>query len=68
MLNLFSRHYLPLKPFGGLTTGTKQRRPADAVSEDAARPDFDLSDFDDSPPTEPGGYWHEQMDDAVTVS
>lgn len=68
MLNLFSRHYFPLQPFGGFANGLKKKLPADAAFEGAVRPDFDLSDFDDSPPTEPGGYWHEQTDDAVVVS
>jgi hypothetical protein len=41
----------------------KVRRPqvtsaGTACFDAATRPDFDLSDFDESPPTVPGGYWH----------
>jgi hypothetical protein len=29
-----------------------------ATASGDTAPDFDLSDFDESPPTVPGGYWH----------
>lgn len=43
---------------------------AAAVACDAARPDFDPSDFQEPTPTIPGGYWHgsdESRDDAPKV-
>jgi hypothetical protein len=69
MFHLFSRH--PLSPV--LMRGAaRQRLSAEATTvSNLSRPDFDPSDFDESPPTVPGGYWHrkdESQEDTTKMS
>jgi hypothetical protein len=69
MFHLFSRH--PLPP-AFMREAARQQLGAGATTvTDVSRPDFDPSDFDESPPTVPGGYWHRKDDsreDATKVS
>jgi hypothetical protein len=70
MLNLFLRHHLQHR---SLSSSSRSQPPkqASAARGTAARPDFDLSDFEEPTPTMPGGYWHasaEQEDDAPALS
>ena len=55
MFNLLHSSLLP-----AIQRGFSRRTWVEASTavRDSAQPDFDLSDFDDSPPTVPGGYWH----------
>ena len=69
MLNLFSRRYMPPQS----SSRARMQRPVDTATApgSTARPDFDLSDFDEPTPTLPGSYWHtsdEQRDDVPRVS
>jgi hypothetical protein len=60
MFHLFSRHTLPPVFMRG---AARQQLDAGAtIVSDVSRPDFDPSDFDESPPTVPGGYWHRKDD------
>jgi hypothetical protein len=58
MFHLFSRQ--PLRPVF-MRGAARQQMGADGTTvSDVSRPDFDPSDFDESPPTVPGGYWHQE--------
>jgi hypothetical protein len=60
MLGFWSRHCIPAM---SLMSALAQR------SVPAAKPpDFDLSAFDESPPTVPSSYWHDASEDEEDAS
>jgi hypothetical protein len=69
MLNLFLRHHLPRLAVNSGSLAQTPKQPKAALGT-ATQPDFDLSDFEEPTPTEPGGYWHaeEHEDDAPVLS
>jgi hypothetical protein len=57
MLHFFSRSST-LRVQIGQAPLLQRLKPA-ATSREAARPDFDPSDFEEPTPTVPGSYWHD---------
>jgi hypothetical protein len=68
MFHLFPRHHLTPARLAG--EREQKLVGAKAVRSVAERPDFDSSDFEDSTPTIPGGYWHdgEELRDVGTCT